>query len=212
MDWGTAIGGFASGLFGYKGTKDQNVASAAQAQKQMDFQERMSNTAIQRRMADLRKGGLNPILAGKHDASSPAGAMAPMHNKAAVALQNASTAANVKNIAAQTQLVNNQARTQFALGTTAQAAALPAELILDIANKIKFEKNKSSKKTEEIYQPPIDAKNQLDFSEPQIPNDNSAKSTYDNKKQLEYLMRNDADFIRIIKQVFKETPLSRFTN
>jgi hypothetical protein len=212
MDWGTAIGGFASGLFGYKGTKDQNVASAAQAQKQMDFQERMSNTAIQRRMADLRKGGLNPILAGKHDASSPAGAMAPMHNKAAVALQNASTAANVKNISAQTQLVNNQARTQFALGTTAQAAALPAELILEIANKIKAEKNKSSKKTEDIYQPPIDAKNQLDFSEPQIPNDTSAKSTYDNKKQLEYLMRNDADFVRIIKQVFKDTPLSRFSN
>jgi hypothetical protein len=211
MDWGAALGGFASGLFGYKGTKDQNIASAAQAQKQMDFQERMSNTAIQRRMADLRKAGLNPILAGKHDASSPAGAMAPMHNKAAVALQNASTAATVKNIAAQTQLVNNQARTQFALGTTAQAAALPAELVLEVANRIKDEKNKSNKNNSVIYQPPIDAKNQLDFSEPQIPKDNSAKSTYDNKKTLEDLMRNDDDFVRIIKQVFKDTPLSRFT-
>ena len=81
------FGDFFSGLFGYKGQKDTNVASAQQAQKQMDFQERMSNTAIQRRMKDLKAGGLNPILAGKHEASSPAGAMAPMGNKAAAAMQ-----------------------------------------------------------------------------------------------------------------------------
>ena len=53
-----AIGGGLSGLFGYKGTKDTNIASAQQAQNQMDFQERMSNTAIQRRMADLKKAAL----------------------------------------------------------------------------------------------------------------------------------------------------------
>ncbi len=50
-----AVGGALGGLFGYKGTKAQNIASAAQAQKQMDFQREMSNTAIQRRMADLKR-------------------------------------------------------------------------------------------------------------------------------------------------------------
>lgn len=49
--------------------------NAQQAQKQMDFQREMSNTAHQREMADLVKAGLNPILTatGGQGASSPAG-------------------------------------------------------------------------------------------------------------------------------------------
>ena len=51
---------------------------AAQSQAQMDFQREMSDTAVQRRMKDLRKSGINPILAARYDASTPAGAMATM--------------------------------------------------------------------------------------------------------------------------------------
>ncbi|AXL14777.1 DNA pilot protein [Microviridae sp.] len=101
--WGSLLGGVASGLFGYKGSKEQNVASAQQAQNQMDFQERMSNTAVQRRMADLKKGGLNPILAGQKEASSPAGAMAPVFNKAQQSMNSALNAASLQNTIAQTQ-------------------------------------------------------------------------------------------------------------
>jgi len=82
-----------------RANKQNRIASA----KQMAFQEEMSNTSYQRGMEDMRKAGLNPILAGKMGgATTPTGAsyVAQKEDPVGASLQGVQTAS------AKQQLVN----------------------------------------------------------------------------------------------------------
>ena len=80
--WGPIIGGLIGGVFDYAGTSAQNRSNRAISREQMAFQERMSSTAYQRSMADMRAAGLNPMLAyQKGGASTPSGSAIPAVNE-----------------------------------------------------------------------------------------------------------------------------------
>lgn len=117
--------GAASSLIG---GNQQNAASAEQAAKQMDFQERMRATQYQTAVADLKAAGLNPMLAYQQGgAGTPSGAMATQGNplgesgnsarEAAMAVaqyrqlqtQNALTQQQTEKTQADTNLSNDQA-------------------------------------------------------------------------------------------------------
>lgn len=106
MDWLSAGASLLGGWLGKEGQEDTNVANAQQAQAQMDFQERMSNTSYQRAVTDLKAAGLNPMLAyARGGASTPGGAMAQMGNAMESAVSTASRAATV---APQAELLRKQ--------------------------------------------------------------------------------------------------------
>jgi len=81
------IGGSIGGILGFIGQQQTNQknwdiaqaanqASAEQAQRRMDFQERMRSTQYQTAIEDMQKAGLNPMLAySQGGAGTPSGAM-----------------------------------------------------------------------------------------------------------------------------------------
>lgn len=144
---GTVGGAALSGGLGYLGVRETNESneaiasarnameieeaakardfSAEQAQINREFEERMSNTAVQRRMNDMKEAGINPLLAGKFDATTPAGtvgatAKANAHgytaqNELGAAVSSASMVldlmakkAQIDNIKAQTKFTSNK--------------------------------------------------------------------------------------------------------
>lgn len=140
MDWGGVIGAginFVGGLIqqntNQQMAEDQRASEWRAAGEQMAFQERMSNSAHQREVADLRAAGLNPVLSGTGGAGSttPGGAKgsftlgqpAPHLTEGAVSAYQAlrMNKATVENVKADTRQKESQTGLNNLLQNTATA-------------------------------------------------------------------------------------------
>lgn len=126
------------GMFTKEGQEDTNVANAEQAARQMDFQERMSNTSYQRAVTDMRSAGLNPMLAySQGGAGTPGGAMATMQNALGAGVQSAQAGARVapdiEHVRSQAANLNADTENKAAQGDLyrAQAARTRTQALVD---------------------------------------------------------------------------------
>lgn len=170
----------------YLGQSGANKTNMQIAQNQMDFQREMSNTAYQRATEDMKKAGLNPMLAyTQGGASTPGGATTQVQSKTAKAVD-ATQAQMIQN----EQIANIKAQTALSNATAAKTMAETAVTTQELSNRKNQDLNLLEERQRII---------------------NAAKREGASAKQLEQLERNLRQaYTQAEQDYFLRQPLARF--